>query len=150
MNLSYLLIVPLLLAPIVRPSPVIAEDFTPTIKITVSIEAPKPITNKEYVTQLVAKYAKKYGVSKDSLMRTIINENGNFDYSRQSDCTYKEGNRWGFKGGSREKSYGLAMIHLPDHPNITYEQAIDPEFAVDYMAYHFSLGHQLMWSGYRG
>jgi hypothetical protein len=33
-----------------------------------------------------------------------------------------------------EESYGIAQIHLPSHPDITKEQALDPDFAIKWMA----------------
>lgn len=107
------------------------------------------ITNKvEFVESLVEIYAAKYNVSKSSLLKTIKNENNTFDFDRQSDLKYKKGNRWGFKEGEREKSYGIAQIHLPDHPDVTYEEATDPEFSVNFMASNFAKGNENWWSGY--
>lgn len=106
------------------------------------------INNQEYVQCLVDVYSKEYGVSAISMMATLRNENGTFQFDRQSDLKYKSGNRWGFPAGTREKSYGIAQIHLPDHPEVTYEQAIDPEFSVEFMAREFSQGRQWKWMGY--
>lgn len=128
----------------ISPQSLIALDIAPVAKAQ-----EVKLTNKEYTEQLITKYAAKYGVSRSALSNTIKNENGNYQFDRQSLCKYKAGNRWGMPAGSLEKSYGLAMIHLPDHPDITYKQAIDPEFAVDYMAKEFSKGHQGMWMGYQ-
>lgn len=36
--------------------------------------------------------------------------------------------------GKREESYGLSQIHLPSHPYVTKEQALDPEFSIEFMA----------------
>ncbi len=33
----------------------------------------------------------------------------------------------------REKSYGLAQIHIPDNPSITYEDATDPYYSIDFI-----------------
>lgn len=38
------------------------------------------------------------------------------------------------KDGTREQSFGLSQIHLPDHPTVTKEQALDPSFAIEFMA----------------
>lgn len=106
------------------------------------------LTDREVVEALVVKYSKQYGVSYADMMATLENENDTFQFDRQSELRYKAGNRWGFPAGTYEKSYGVAQIHLPDHPTITYEQATDPEFAVEFMAKKFSEGRQKMWSGY--
>jgi hypothetical protein len=36
--------------------------------------------------------------------------------------------------GTPEPSFGLAQIDLDYHPNISYQQATDPDFAISYMA----------------
>jgi len=105
-------------------------------------------TNRYYVEQLVDFYSEKYGVNADKMMQTIRNENDTFDTNRQSELKYKKGNRWKFPAGTQEKSYGLAMIHLPDHPHITKEQATNPHFAVEFMAKEFAKGNQSKWMGY--
>lgn len=106
------------------------------------------MTDKEYVESLVDTYAKKYKVSKSSMMKTLVNENIEFKFDQQSNLKYKKGNRWGFPAGVREKSYGIAQIHLPDHPDVSYEEAIDPEFAVEFMAKNFAKGNASWWMGY--
>ncbi len=116
--------------------------------VVAPVEAPK--TNREVAEALAAKYAAEYGVDEGSLMRTLTNENRTFEPCLQSGLTYKAGNRWGFAAGTREKSFGLAQIHLPDHPTITKEQACDPDFSVRFMAKKFSEGRQRMWMGYVG
>jgi hypothetical protein len=108
------------------------------------------LDNEQIIEKLVDKYSVKYNVSKVDLLRTLKNENRTFDFDLQSGLKYKKGNRWGFPAGTLEKSYGVAQIHLPDHPEITYEQAIDPEFSVAYMASEFSKGRAKQWMGYRG
>lgn len=103
---------------------------------------------EQYVKYLIDIYAKQYNVSASSMWRTIKNENDTLVFNRQSELKYKANNRWGFPAGTKEKSYGLAMIHLPDHPSVSYEDAINPEYSIKFMAYHFSKGRQGMWMGY--
>lgn len=68
-------------------------------------------------------------------------------YDIQSKHTYHAGNvPRGYKVGDREQSYGLAQIHLPAHPHITKEQAIDPEFAVEFLAKNLANGKAGMWT----
>ena len=50
--------------------------------------------------------------------------------------------------GDHGTSYGLVQIHMPAHPEITKEQAFDPEFAVDYLAKEISYGNGKIWSCY--
>lgn len=51
--------------------------------------------------------------------------------------------------GDHGNSYGIAQIHLPSHKDITKEEALDPEFAIGWTAYQFSLGNHNQWTCYR-
>lgn len=51
--------------------------------------------------------------------------------------------------GDNGHSFGLAQIYMPAHPEITKEQALDPYFAVDYLASQMPKGHGRMWTCYR-
>jgi len=48
--------------------------------------------------------------------------------------------------GKREQSYGIAQIHLPAHPHITLEQALDPLWSIEWMAEQFAEGRENMWT----
>ena len=134
-----LLLVMILILVSSQPANLIAEDV---------VESPclYQETNRDCVKRLVDIYAKKYHVSAKSMMRTLENENNTFDFDRQSGLKYKKGNRWKLSG--YEQSFGIAQIHLPDHPSVTIEEATDPEFAVEFMAMNFAKGKQRMWMGY--
>lgn len=100
------------------------------------------------IDAIVSRKAKEYGVSEAEMMR-IIKCESSFIEDAQSLHKYKRDRpEWGVKEGDRELSYGLAQIHLPSHPNITYEQAIDPEFAIDFLAKSLSEGRGRLWSCY--
>lgn len=51
--------------------------------------------------------------------------------------------------GDNGTSYGLSQIHLPAHPHITKEQALDPKFAIDFMVDEFAQGNQWKWTCWR-
>lgn len=51
--------------------------------------------------------------------------------------------------GDGGKSFGLVQIHLPSHPNITKEQAVNPEFAIKYLTSELSAGRGKAWTCYR-
>lgn len=53
------------------------------------------------------------------------------------------------RDGGRELSFGLVQIHLPDHKNVSKEQAQDPEFAFEFMADYWDQGQENQWSCYR-
>jgi hypothetical protein len=97
---------------------------------------------------LVKNKAKEYGVSAQSML-AVIDCESRFEPEIQSHHTYTERNvPRGYKVGDREQSYGLAQIHLPAHPAVTKEQALDPEFAIDFMAKNMK-SNPNMWSCYR-
>lgn len=125
---------------LIIPKALIAEDIVP-------LELQTRTYSKNELVQKVYHYAKIHKNNPEIMIRTINCENDTWDIERQSELKYKKGNRWGFSAGIYEKSYGLAMIHLPDHPYITREQATDPDFAIDYMAEH--LGRDVTWSCYK-
>lgn len=124
------------------PATLIAED-------TVETPCYYQEANKDCVKRLVDFYAKKYRVSAKSMMRTLENENKSFDFDLQSQLKYKKGNRWKKPAGSREQSFGIAQIHLPDNPDVSYQEATNPQFAVEFMAKKFAQGKQRMWMGYK-
>lgn len=92
---------------------------------------------------LIDHNAEKYGVSA-VLMRSIMScENRDRDTNLQSyhpDPTGPNG---------REDSWGLVQIHLPSWPDITREQATDPEFAIDFLAKKLSENKGYLWTCYR-
>lgn len=110
------------------PKPIIADQLSPIQ------------TNKEIVESLVTKYAAQYDVSAYRMNVVLACEDSTYEFDRQSDYVALSG---------REKSFGVAQINLPSHADITYAEATDPNFAVEFMAKEFSLGHAYEWSCYR-
>lgn len=102
---------------------------------------------KEHIQVLGATYS----IDSKKMYSTIaLCENIPIDPKQQSKHIYYFNSpKRGIVEGDRERSYGLAMIHLPDHKNITYEQATDAEFALDWMAREFKAGRQSQWTCYR-
>jgi hypothetical protein len=93
--------------------------------------------------ELVKKEGKLNNVDPQAMINLIDCEDTTWNPTQQSNSVYKPGNRWGFPAGTREKSYGLAQIHLPDHKDISYEQATNPEFAIDFIAENWN---KVTWS----
>lgn len=100
------------------------------------------MTLQEYATQV----AKDHGLNVERFLYTIDCESG-FDPSIQSQHTYKN-DRYA-PAGTREQSYGLVQIHLPAHPTITKEQALNPQWSIDWMADEWDAGRQRQWSCYK-
>lgn len=116
-------------------------------KNLIALDSPQHVEQKVYTKQelqkVVYQYAKEYNVDGDKMIKLIDCENRPWNPELQSGLTYKEGNRWGKPAGSREESYGLAQIHLPDHKDVTKEEAQDPEFAIEFMAKNWN---KVTWS----
>lgn len=101
----------------------------------------RDLTPQELMEQKIQHYAEMYQVSYNELYRTIGCETAHtFDPTIQSKHFNSE--------GIQEKSFGLAQIHLPDHPNITLKQATDPDFSLNFMASEFKKGHKYWWKCY--
>ena len=89
------------------------------------------------IKNLINTYADKYNVSAFYIKRTIECET----HFRNTQSNI-------IRNGERELSFGLAQIHLPSHPHITKEQALDEEFAIAFMAEQFSKGRHWQWFAY--
>lgn len=125
---------------LILPKQLIAEDRVPQELL--------PPTKDELV-QKVYQYADTYDVNPKTMIGIIDCENRSWDTDLQSGLRYKEGNRWGFPAGTREKSYGLAQIHLPDNKQVTLKQAQDPDYSLEFMAKKLSEGRGKMWTCYK-
>ena len=90
---------------------------------------------------LINKYAEKYNVSPKTMLAVMSCENPTFDPDLQSRIIQRD--------GTREPSYGLVQIHLPSHPSVSYQQAIDPEYSVSFLAEKLSKGDGRLWTCYR-
>jgi hypothetical protein len=124
----------------------------PLEPLPVQVVLSEGLTEEALLTKAVT-YADKYQVSRETMVRKIkceapIMEKDGVRYydhkDPQSRLKYSEGQiarnpDWGVVG-EREKSFGPAQIHLPAHPEITKEQASDPDFALNFMAEHLSKG----------
>lgn len=110
------------------------------------------VTGKKY-DNLVRKYSQQYGVSYNLMDAIIDCENRDRDTTLQSYHVYDTGKvarnpSWGVIVGERERSFGLVQIHLPSNPDITHAQAIDPDFAIEFLAKSISQGYASRWSCY--
>jgi len=96
------------------------------------------------IEQLVDMYAEKQ--YKAEILATIACESG-----RNKDGTFNPLLQSNFidSTGARERSYGIAQINIPAHPEITIEEAQDPIFSVKFMAEEFKKGNQWKWTCWR-
>lgn len=98
-----------------------------------SIDAP------EWIKSRIAHYAERYGVSEFTMTKVIKCES-EFDPNAEGDFSTTTGSY---------RSFGLAQINLPSHPNITISEAKNPEFALNFLASNLSLGNGRLWTCYK-
>lgn len=100
------------------------------------------VYTKSDVEVLIHKYSESYGVPYNKIYNIIACETANtFDPKVQSFVKYNFNDpARQIVAGGQERSFGLAQIHLPDHPEITYEQATNAEFSVRFIAETLSKG----------
>lgn len=96
---------------------------------TIAYQAlPEPV-KVETVQDKITRIATEYGINPEDMRRVVHCESaGTFDPTIQSQHILSYG---------RELSFGLVQIHLPDHPETTYEQAIDPDYALHFLGKHW-------------
>lgn len=100
--------------------------------------------------QLSDYYAELWDVNANVMWAVIKCENKELNPTQQSRHRYPYDNsRWGVKAGEREKSFGLVQIHLPDNRNVSYSQATDPDFSLNFLAKNLAAGRGNMWTCYR-
>jgi hypothetical protein len=109
-----------------------AEEVTPPVASSTPIIIEVKIDwTRERINQEIEKKAAEYGKNAETLKKIVACESG-YDVDIQSHHILQ---------GKREPSFGLAQIHLPSHPTVTYEQAIDPTFAIDFLAKNYGKVH---------
>lgn len=89
----------------------------------------------------IENYAKIFNINPARVYKTINCESKFI--ARQSVIPSKKG----YNG--YEDSWGIAQIHLPAHPDISREEAMNDEFAIGWMMREFSRGNQRIWSCYK-
>lgn len=122
-------------------SPILPVQEMLTTPHAEAAELPQPREwTPDALESLAREKADKYGVSQETFVRVMKCESMNFEHNGQS---FIEAN--GPNG--REDSWGVVQIHLPSH-KVTKEQALDPEWALEWAAKQFSEGNASMWSCY--
>lgn len=87
---------------------------------------------------LIERYSALYDVSEATMKHIVLNESTGSTTIQSYSRYTRDHPEWGVKKGDRELSFGLSQIHLPSHPEVTYEQAIDPVFAINFLAKNLS------------
>lgn len=103
------------------------------------------VISKAEIIERIRWYSDKYNVPFQKMYNTIECETaGTFNPQIQSQVKYNFSNtKRGIIKGEQEKSWGLAQIHLPDHPSVTLEQATDIDFSLEFMARNYANGKDI-------
>lgn len=112
---------------------VICPEEEPLVKALAEI--PHETARTEELIKYLFDYTQGTDVDPEIVSRTIYCES--MWYNIKSGYVNEQ--------GIQEESYGLAQIHLPSHPDITKEQALDPYFAIRFIVDHW---HTVKWYGY--
>ncbi|RJQ33857.1 hypothetical protein C4568_03590 [Candidatus Parcubacteria bacterium] len=94
-----------------------------------------------YLEALARDTARRNGLNEELFIKTLECESAGWQ-NIQSQIP-------GNGPNNREDSWGVSQIHLPSHPEITREQALDPEFAIAWMAEEWVKGNEWKWTCYR-
>jgi len=94
----------------------------------------------EETRELARAIQAKYGLGEDYYL-TLKGESMDFTWNDQSLIEANGPN-------GREDSWGICQIHLPSHPTVTKEQALNPYWCMHWTAQHFVDGNATMWSVY--
>ena len=130
---------------------IFACNFFTSVRYISSVDnTPVPLVyaqeKKEWTTEdtlrLISTKAKEYEVSEQTMIAIVRCETA----GQMASTTIQSGH---YLNGVREKSYGLTQINLPSWPDITYEQATDPQFALDFLARQLKANKGYLWSCYR-
>jgi len=111
-----------------------AEEAIPPIATSTPVRIEVKIDwTRERIDREIEEQAAKYGKNAEHLKKIVQCESG-YDVDIQSGHMLSYG---------REQSFGLAQIHLPSHPTVSYEEAIDPKFAIEFLAKNYG---KVKWS----
>ena len=93
-------------------------------------QAVEVIDNEDRIDYLIRKIqqkAKLYGVNAYQMQRTI-----------ECESRFNNIQSTAYKNGVREDSWGIAQIHLPSHSEVSRLEAMNEEFAIEWMAQNFN------------
>ena len=109
----------------------IEVEITPTPSIS---PTPSPTaTPVPTIKQIIELAAEKHGADYSKMLAVANCESGLKPYAI----------------GDGGDSIGLFQIHLPSHPSVSREEALDPHFAADWSAKKFAAGFGNIWTCYR-
>lgn len=135
-------ILSLLLFPLILSIPPAPQQPILTVPVAEAAELPKEVTwTKDSLVALALSEAKRNGLNTDHFVETLEDESDGWQ-NIQSNVPDSSG------PNGLEDSWGICQIHLPDHPDITKEQALDPAFCIPWAAEQWNAGRYRQWHSY--
>ena len=113
-------------------TPIPHEPATVQDQVIEEVKIKQDSTIKKTVSELIAEAAIRHGINHERFLATARCESG-----------LRPG-----AIGDGGHSFGLFQIHLPSHPSVTRDQALDPEWAVEWAAQKFKIDPSI-WTCYR-
>ena len=99
------------------------------------------LPQRQYVvSQLIDSYGDHYGLSDNKKMQMYKT------VGCETSQTYLAGIKSGYY---HENSWGLSQINLPSHPQVAKSDATNPDFAIQFMAEHFAMDDENIWTCWR-
>lgn len=128
-----------------------APTIAPVVENTekVSIATPEPKTSHIAVLGQPSPIEIKGSVDKEAIKALIMSEAEKAGYQaplfaiRVAQC---ESSLNPSAVGDHGQSYGMWQIHLPSHPDITKEQALDPEWSTKWAMEQMAAGRARIWT----
>jgi len=121
---------------------------TTTTEATPPVSLDSPMDLNHYQS-LVDEISAKWGVSPTLVNAIIRCENRDLVPNLQSGLTYNfDYPAIGIIKGEREYSFGLVQINLHYNPHVSYVQATDPAFSINFLAENLAAGRHSMWGCY--
>lgn len=118
----------------------VASAEPPSTVQTLYIAPQREETSESDLRAFARKMALKYDVSYQEMAVTIGGP------GKTEACANGESS-WNPEAvGDGGDSRGVVQIHRPSHPDITDEQALDPYWAIEWMAKEFSEGRAWQWT----
>lgn len=108
----------------------LAEALPQEIALEANISPPRTVSTPEEIDEYVREYAPYRGVDAEEVLAVLKCES-----NLNKDAV-----------GDNGRSFGVAQIFLPAHPDISEEQALDPEFSIRFIVDAFAAKEQRMWT----
>jgi len=128
--------------------------LTPTPAVADEPPSPPPIEqNVPLLAEMTPEGIRAYveyklegNPQKEAILKTISCESGFLPQQSRHPMAQKIPVGYILQGDPlKEQSFGISQIHLPSH-KVTYEEAMDVDFSLDFITEKFAEGNQGLWT----